>query len=143
MITPHIQDAPPYRGLCHWWGVLGFPPPTFRGRVEGTNLYWAPGMECRREPWCVTKIAKTTLQVLKSSKLSEVTLKTIDRMRRRTEPTSTSGAATAARRLGRQPDSLAALRRQYPIPTTTPSLTSWIKTRAPVRHQPDSALALS
>ena len=43
------------------WGVLGFPPPTFRGRVEGTNLYWAPGMECRREPWCVTKIVKTTL----------------------------------------------------------------------------------
>ena len=34
------------------------------------------------------------------------------------------GAATAARRLGRQPDSLAALRRQYPRPTTTTSLTS-------------------
>ena len=59
------------------WGVLGFPPPTFRGRVEGTNLYWAPGMECRREPWCVTKIVKITLQVLKPSKLSEVTLKTL------------------------------------------------------------------
>ena len=59
------------------WGVLGFPPPTFRGRVEGTNLYWAPGMECRREPWCVTKIVKTTLQVLKPSKLSVVTLKTL------------------------------------------------------------------
>ena len=60
------------------WGVLGFPPPTFRGRVEGTNLYWAPGMECRREPWCVTKIVKTTLQVLKPSKLSVATLKTIE-----------------------------------------------------------------
>ena len=60
------------------WGVLGFPPPTFRGRVEGTNLYWAPGMECRREPWCVTKIVKTTLQVLKPSKLSVITLKTIE-----------------------------------------------------------------
>ena len=59
------------------WGVLGFPPPTFRGRVEGTNLYWAPGMECRREPWCVTKIVKTTLEVLKPSKLGEVTLKTL------------------------------------------------------------------
>ena len=60
------------------WGVLGFPPPTFRGRVEGTNLYWAPGMECRREPWCVTKIVKTTLEVLKPSKMSVVTLKTIE-----------------------------------------------------------------
>ena len=59
------------------WGVLGFPPPTFRGRVEGTNLYWAPGMECRREPWCVTKIVKTTLQVLKPSKMSVLTLKTL------------------------------------------------------------------
>ena len=59
------------------WGVLGFPPPTFRGRVEGTNLYWAPGMKCRREPWCVTKIVKTTLQVLKPSKLSVLTLKTL------------------------------------------------------------------
>jgi len=45
--------------------------------VEGTNLYWAPGMKCRREPWCVTKIVKTTLQVLKPSKLSVVTLKTL------------------------------------------------------------------
>jgi hypothetical protein len=45
--------------------------------VEGWKFDIAPGMECRREPWCVTKIVKTTLQVLKPSKLSEVTLKTL------------------------------------------------------------------
>ena len=67
-----------YYMYMYLWGVLGFPPPTFRGRVEGTNLYWATGMECRREPWCVTKIVKTTLEVLKPSKMSEVTLKTIE-----------------------------------------------------------------